>query len=174
MTVQANILKAVESIEHGLQQAGQVLSEQVSRCWQVYGAKIADVCSLPGSGRRATDGVLSEGPLAVVMVTAGCLPVLMSSRDSRVVVAPHDGWQELVIGIVGATVACFNARGVASTDTWAAIGPGIRAHCYEVSAGFIRALQVGHDRLWGGTAFPWSQHHPLPERSSRFVPPESR
>ncbi|MBF3137331.1 hypothetical protein HKW88_26605, partial [Pseudomonas aeruginosa] len=148
MTVQADILKAIEGIEHGFQQAGQALSERIFHCRQVHGAEIVDARSLSESGRHAADGVFSEGPLAVAVVTADCLPILMSSRDGRVVAALHGGWQGLVAGIVGAAVARFNARGVASADIRVAIGPGIKACCYEVSAGFIEALQVGHGRLW--------------------------
>lgn len=164
MTVQADILKAIEGIEHGFQQAGQALSERIFHCRQVHGAEIVDARSLSESGRHAADGVFSEGPLAVAVVTADCLPILMSSRDGRVVAALHGGWQGLVAGIVGAAVARFNARGVVSADIRVAIGPGIKACCYEVSAGFIEALQVGHVRLWEGAAPPWSQRRPLPER----------
>ena len=174
MTVQADILKAIEGIEHGFQQAGQALSERIFHCRQVHGAEIVDARSLSESGRHAADGVFSEGPLAVAVVTADCLPILMSSRDGRVVAALHGGWQGLVAGIVGAAVARFNARGVASADIRVAIGPGIKACCYEVSAGFIEALQVGHGRLWEGAAPPWSQRRPLPERPPRFAPPEPR
>lgn len=175
MTVQADILKAIEGIEHGFQQAGQALSERIFHCRQVHGAEIVDARSLSESGRYAADGVFSEGPLAVAVVTADCLPILMSSRDGRVVAALHGGWQGLVAGIVGAAVARFNARGVASADIRVAIGPGIKACCYEVSAGFIEALQVGHGRLWEGAAPPWSQRRPLPSgRPGSLRPSQGR
>ncbi|EPJ8783636.1 TPA: polyphenol oxidase family protein [Pseudomonas aeruginosa] len=174
MTVQADILKAIEGVEHGFQEAGQALSERIFHCRQVHGAEIVDARSLSESGRHAADGVFSEGSLAVAVVTADCLPILMSSSDGRVVAALHGGWQGLVAGIVGAAVARFNARGVASADIRVAIGPGIKACCYEVSAGFIEALQVGHGRLWEGAVPPWSQRRPLPERPPRFAPPEPR
>ncbi len=74
MTVQADILKAIEGIEHGFQQAGQALSERIFHCRQVHGAEIVDARSLSESGRHAADGVFSEGPLAVAVVTADCLP----------------------------------------------------------------------------------------------------
>ncbi len=93
MTVQADILKAIEGIEHGFQQAGQALSERIFHCRQVHGAEIVDARSLSESGRHAADGVFSEGPLAVAVVTADCLPILVSSRDGRVVAALHGGWQ---------------------------------------------------------------------------------
>ncbi|MGC3173866.1 laccase domain-containing protein, partial [Pseudomonas aeruginosa] len=66
------------------------------------GAEIVDARSHSESGRLAADGVFSEGPLAVGVVTADCVPILMSSRDGRVVAALHVGWQRLVAGIVGA------------------------------------------------------------------------
>lgn len=174
MTVQADILKAIKGIEHGFQQAGQALSERIFHCRQVHGAEIVDARSLSESGRHAADGVFSEGPLAVAVVTADCLPILMSSRDGRVVAALHGGWQGLVAGIVGAAVARFNARGVASADIRVAIGPGIKACCYEVSAGFIEALQVGHGRLWEGAVPPWSQRRPLPSSRSSLRPSQGR
>lgn len=57
MTVQADILKAIEGIEHGFQQAGQALSERIFHCRQVHGAEIVDARSLSESGRHAADGV---------------------------------------------------------------------------------------------------------------------
>ncbi|MGV8377943.1 polyphenol oxidase family protein, partial [Pseudomonas aeruginosa] len=56
MTVQADILKAIEGIEHGFQQAGQALSERIFHCRQVHGAEIVDARSLSESGRHAADG----------------------------------------------------------------------------------------------------------------------
>ena len=82
MTVQADILKAIEGIEHGFQQAGQALSERIFHCRQVHGAEIVDARSLSESGRHAADGVFSEGPLAVAVVTADCLPILEQPRRS--------------------------------------------------------------------------------------------
>lgn len=49
MTVQADILKAIEGIEHGFQQAGQALSERIFHCRQVHGAEIVDARSLSES-----------------------------------------------------------------------------------------------------------------------------
>ncbi|KSR45668.1 polyphenol oxidase family protein [Pseudomonas aeruginosa] len=174
MSVQARILKSIDTIDHAFLPAGEALSERVFRCRQVHGAGIVEARSLEESGRHAADGVFSEGPLAVAVVTADCLPILMSSADGRLVAALHGGWQGLVAGIVGAAVARFNARGVASADLRVAIGPGIRACCYEVGSDFTEALQVRHGGLWIDAQRPWSHSRPLPERAPRFDPPEPR
>ncbi|WP_254800476.1 ATPase, T2SS/T4P/T4SS family, partial [Pseudomonas aeruginosa] len=109
MTVQADILKAIEGIEHGFQQAGQALSERIFHCRQVHGAEIVDARSLSESGRHAADGVFSEGPLAVAVVTADCLPILMSSRDGRVVAALHtNSAAETLTRLLNMGVPAFN------------------------------------------------------------------
>ncbi len=118
---------------------------------------------------------LQRRPLAVAVVTADCLPILMSSRDGRVVAALHNGWQGLVAGIVGAAVARFNARGVASADIRSP-SVGIKACCCEVSAGFIEALQVGHGRTLGkARRASWSQRRPSPSgRPDSLRPSQGR
>ena len=88
-------------------------------------------------------GILGEGDalvtaaagLWVAVKTADCIPVLLVDPVRRVVAAVHAGWRGTAGNIVRSTidtmVSDFHS---APGDLWAAIGPGIRKCCYEVSS----------------------------------------
>lgn len=89
-----------------------------------------------------TPGVLGEGDalvtdapgLWVAVKTADCLPVLLVDPNRRVVAAVHAGWRGTAGNIVNTTIDTMVSE--FHTDPahlWAAIGPGIRQCCYEVS-----------------------------------------
>ncbi len=91
---------------------------------QVHGATV-----LAGRAGACGEGdalVTSEPGLALVVVTADCVPILIAA-DHRVA-AIHAGWRGLVGGVIPAAVARFEEPGRATA--W--IGPAIGPCCYEV------------------------------------------
>jgi YfiH family protein len=67
--------------------------------------------------------------------TADCVPILLLDVRSRAVAAVHAGWRGTAAQIVAFTLAKLNEEyGTAASDVYAAIGPAIRACCYEVSS----------------------------------------
>lgn len=67
-----------------------------------------------------------ENGLALSIVTADCVPVLLSGPDG--IAAAHAGWRGIAAGVVGATV---EALGGPPEECAAWIGPAIGPCCYE-------------------------------------------
>ena len=66
--------------------------------------------------------------------TADCVPILLLDTRSRAVAAVHAGWRGTAAEIVRRTLAKLTEDyGTRASDVHAAIGPAIRACCYEVS-----------------------------------------
>ena len=106
--------------------------ERGSMAYQVHAARVEEAQPLglvtPGTRYPACDGlVTSERGLALMLVTADCLPIALARTNCapRLVVL-HAGWRGLLGGIAAAGVEALCGKAVA------AIGPGIGPCCYEV------------------------------------------
>lgn len=88
------------------------------------------------------DALVTELPgLALTVSTADCLPILMADRRRGAVAAIHAGWRGTVRRVVQRAVETLRERyGTAPQDCTAALGPCIRACCYEVDAPVIEPL----------------------------------
>ena len=107
---------------------------------QVHGTAVIDAARATPDAEA--DGVVTQSPGEVCAVmTADCLPVLLSDRAGRSVAIAHAGWRGLSGGIVENVV---RAMGVPSRDIIAYIGPGIGARRYEVGED-VRKAFVGKD-----------------------------
>jgi polyphenol oxidase len=78
-----------------------------------------------------------DAPVAVL--TADCLPVVMSAPGPGPVAAVHAGWRGLAAGILARALATFADPG----DVVVAIGPSVRPCHYEVGHEVVGALQAG-------------------------------
>jgi YfiH family protein len=89
-----------------------------------------------GTGELVGDGdalVTSEPGVALGILTADCVPVLLSGPGG--VAAAHAGWRGLVAGVIEGAVDGVGK----ATIAW--IGPSIRACCYEVGPEVTRAFE---------------------------------
>ena len=95
---------------------------------QVHGR---DVARHDGRGGTPTaDGAVAFGRGRVLAVmTADCLPVVLSSRDGERLGIAHAGWRGLHAGVIEATVG---ALGVPGTELLAWLGPAIGPGAFEV------------------------------------------
>ncbi len=95
---------------------------------QVHGCQVAD-SAVERSGCEA-DAVLSREPGRVCAVlTADCLPLLITDREGQAVCAVHAGWRGLSLGVVESAIARL-ASPAASLLVW--LGPAIGADAFEV------------------------------------------
>jgi polyphenol oxidase len=88
------------------------------------------------------DALLTDQPGILLSVrTADCLPVLLVDRRRRAVAAVHAGWRGALARVaekaVGEMRRLFGSR---PEDLLAALGPSIRACCYEVGQEVVDAF----------------------------------
>lgn len=95
---------------------------------QVHGAGVVEARG--GGPAPRADACWTRSPgLACAVMTADCLPVLLSDRRGEVVAAAHAGWRGLLAGVLEAAVA---AMGVAPSEILAWLGPAIGPGAFEV------------------------------------------
>ncbi len=80
------------------------------------------------------DAVVTNLPGVLIGIkTADCVPILLSTTMGSPVAAVHAGWRGTAMGILKKTIATMiNRFSVSADDILIAIGPSIRACCYEV------------------------------------------
>ncbi len=78
--------------------------------------------------------------------TADCVPVLVGTKDGTVVGAVHAGWRGTSMEILKKTIATIiNRFSVSADDILIAIGPSIRACCYEVGYDVVAKISLFAD-----------------------------
>ncbi len=109
---------------------------------QVHGNAIAD---LDGAWSGAADGAVSTraGTVCAVL-TADCLPVLLTDKAGRRVSAAHAGWRGLARGVLAAAVAAMKTP---ARDLTVWLGPAIGAQEYEVGDDVRSAFIEVHSRF---------------------------
>jgi YfiH family protein len=95
---------------------------------QVHGT---DVIRHPGESLavRADASVAFEPGRVCAVMTADCLPVVLTDRGGTRVGVAHAGWRGLLDGVVAATIA---ALGTTPTELRAWLGPAIGLDAFEV------------------------------------------
>lgn len=101
---------------------------KVHRVDQVHSARVV----ASGEAPCEADALLLSTPgEAVRVVTADCVPVLLSSGDGRCVAAVHAGWKGSLARI---TESAVRAMAGEPQEVRAFLGPAIGPCCYEVDA----------------------------------------
>lgn len=91
------------------------------------------------------DAIVSDQPgIMIGILTADCYPVLIWHAERPLAAAIHAGWRGAANGLIGKTVATLTSHFQCPTDQlYAAIGPGIGAHNYEVDRPVRDAFRQG-------------------------------
>lgn len=110
--------------------------DDVELAWaaQIHSSRVLD--ARPGACGEGDALITARTDLALCVVTADCVPVLLS--DGRRIAAVHAGWRGLVAGVLGAALDRFpEPHQVAA---W--IGPAIGVCCYEVGEDVAARLEA--------------------------------
>ena len=79
---------------------------------------------------------------AVAIKAADCVPVLLADPVSGAVAGAHAGWRGTLVGVVEAAARVLAAEsGAPPSRLKAAIGPAIRACCFEVGPEVVSAFR---------------------------------
>jgi len=109
---------------------------------QCHGRDAVIVDATTVDAHPQADALITSDPSVVLSIrTADCVPVLLATRDGRVVAAAHAGWRGLVAGVIPNTIRMLTASfGIDTNTLVAAVGPSVGVVAYEVSGEVARAF----------------------------------
>lgn len=126
---------------------------------QVHGNRVLDASTV--SDAPEADATIATRPGVVcAIMTADCMPVLLTDISGRVVGAAHAGWRGLAAGVLETTVAAMREAGATEILAW--LGPGIGPQAFEVGGEVREAFS--HLGPVSGGAFT-----PIDERRDKFL-----
>jgi YfiH family protein len=96
---------------------------------QVHSNVVIDVAEHQGKIPRADASFTTQQQLPCVVMTADCLPLLVTDKQATCVAAIHAGWRGLADGIIEHTL---NTLPVDNSDLLVWLGPAIGPQAYEV------------------------------------------
>jgi YfiH family protein len=132
---------------------------------QVHGTRVSDLDGPespqdtgPGGNLAASDASFTRQPGRVcAILTADCLPVVLTAESGGLVAAAHAGWRGLAGGVIEATVRALK---VPPEGLMAWLGPAIGPQHFEVGGEVRDALLAGD--LGAAAAF-------VPNARGRFL-----
>jgi len=148
---------------HGFGLRGAPAPGGLLRPRQVHGIRVVTAEQCRSEPPPEADAIVSLEPgVPVGVVTADCVPVLLTTPGGRGVAAIHAGWRGLADGVLAEAVAALGRlAGVAPAQLTAGIGPHIGPCCYEVDRPVLDALAEGHAAALQGAARAGRPGHAL-------------
>lgn len=127
-----------EHVQRNRQRLATVLPGPPLWLDQVHGTEVlnadlwpqnaCDVDAVP----TADAAVTTQSERVLAILTADCLPVVLSDAHSSVLGVAHAGWRGLAAGILEKTLCCMQ-QVQPQADQWRAwIGPSIQQHAFQV------------------------------------------
>lgn len=119
-------------VPHGFGQKGTQVPALTQFSNQVHGVSVHQFGVDKAGERPTADAVWTAREGATVgIVTADCVPILVSDTRGACVAAIHAGWRGLAEGVIEAGVQALSKP---ARELVAAVGPAARGCCYEIDA----------------------------------------
>jgi hypothetical protein len=96
---------------------------------QVHGNKVVTISRLSTKVITADASITRQKHLGLAIMTADCLPILLSHQNGDEIAAIHGGWRSLEAGIIKATLDKMLSR---PGDVIAWLGPCISQQAFQV------------------------------------------
>lgn len=110
---------------------------------QVHGDRVEVVEEPPATAIDDTDALVTSVPgLALVVVTADCVPVLFADARAGVIGAAHAGRVGAAKGVVVRTLEAMVAAGAQVEDVSVLLGPAVSGANYEVPAAMADEVEA--------------------------------
>ena len=94
------------------------------------------------------DGIITnQKDLAVGVLTADCVPMLISDEKNNLIGAIHCGWQGIYKDIVHTTIERMYSLGSNSKDIKVALGPCLKQKSYEVDKDFVEKITAQNEKF---------------------------
>lgn len=131
-----------EHVQHNRQLIQHYTAMPVQPCWlqQVHGTRVINADDWHHG--IAADAIFARRPQQVCPVlTADCLPVLLTDQQGQQVAAIHAGWRGLLNGIIETTLRQFTTP---TSTVLAWLGPAIGPQQFEVGSEVYAAFVERH------------------------------
>ncbi len=127
---------AVDTVQQNRKLLTENLNLKTEPYWlqQVHGNNIICLDDLKQYTPHIADGSVTTAPNKVcVVLTADCVPILITDKDGSKIAAIHAGWRGICRGIIDN--ACQHYNNLSDLLVW--IGPSISAEQYEVGKNVV-------------------------------------
>jgi len=152
VTYNRNKLKEYISQQLAVQHSAESikLTEPLNIQWleQVHGSHVAEVSTASSHAITADASITRQRNIALAIMTADCLPILLSHKEGREIAAIHGGWRPLAANIIEKTIEKMDSN---PTELVAWLGPCIGNEAFEVGAEVKEAF-TQQDKIFS-TAF---------------------
>ncbi len=136
----------VDKVTHNRKQLTEYVSQQLSNKqttnntalvepvhiqWldQVHGNHVAEITTVSSDAITADASITRQKNIVLAIMTADCLPILLSHKEGTEVAAIHGGWRPLAANIIEKTIEKMHSN---STELVAWLGPCIGHDAFEV------------------------------------------
>src|SRR5690606_20258690 len=109
---------------------------------QVHGADVVDADSEGSQLPQADAAVTTQKNRVLAVLTADCLPVVMSDEAATVLGVAHAGWRGLAAGVLEQTLIAMRRKQPAHTRLRAWVGPAISQAHFEVGHDVLQAMML--------------------------------
>lgn len=118
-------------IKQSLYKGNDIDAVQVNIQWleQVHGNEVVVVSTVNQQAIVADASITREKNIALAVMTADCLPILLTAANGEEIAAIHGGWRSLAANIIESTVERMLTE---SQDIIAWLGPCIGKNSFEV------------------------------------------
>jgi len=130
-----NLASHVQDNEFAVEQNRQLLNQRLDLpsepIWleQVHGIEVVTIDKTSSVPQKADGSFTTHDNKVCCVMTADCLPVLMTNREGTEVAAVHAGWRGLADGVVEAALKKFTS---AREELLVWLGPAIGPEAFEV------------------------------------------
>ncbi len=125
---------------------------------QVHGIDVYRATAEIESSVPTADGIVTDQiGVGIVIMTADCLPVVLSSADGREVACAHAGWRGLLSGVIEATAHAMREPpvyawlGAAIGSEVCEVGPEVGAQCVDDDPAGCQAFGTQPNGMEKGT-----------------------
>jgi len=96
---------------------------------QVHGNHVTEVTTVSSHAITADASITRQKNIALAIMTADCLPILLSHKEGAEIAAIHGGWRPLAANIIKETIEKMHSK---PTELVAWLGPCIGNESFEV------------------------------------------
>lgn len=148
MIAHSKLLSKIKGVDHAfLNHQESVLfetKETFASIMQVHGSDVLvhnNTLQETSKKTRADAIICNSTDNKISIITADCIPLLVSSLDAKIIAAVHAGWKGLSQGIIKKSMEEIRNLNTSQSELFFCIGPHIMSCCYEIREDLIKSIK---------------------------------